>query len=151
MFLYLFKQMALNPEVWGPHFWFMLHTMALTYPHHPNSVTKKKYYDFISNLPLFIPVADIGKDFERLLDKYPISSYLDSRTSFTKWMHFIHNKINEKLEKPKINMNDFYIKYYESYKKKEIKITEFYRWKKKLIYTLVVLCLLGFSIYLYYK
>ena len=45
--------MALNPKVWRPHYWFVLHTIALTYPLHPNETIKKKYYDFINNfLPL---------------------------------------------------------------------------------------------------
>ena len=50
----------LDPKVWGPHYWFFLHTLAMTYPHHPNSVTKKKYYEFIQNLPLFLPVEEIS-------------------------------------------------------------------------------------------
>jgi hypothetical protein len=45
----------LDPKVWGPHYWFFLHTLAMTYPHHPNAVTKKKYYEFVQNLPLFLP------------------------------------------------------------------------------------------------
>ena len=32
-------------KVWGPHYWFVLHTIALRYPKNPNDVTKKKYYD----------------------------------------------------------------------------------------------------------
>ena len=48
--------MALNPKVWGPHYWFVLHTIALTYPLHPNETIKKKYYDLINNLPIFIPI-----------------------------------------------------------------------------------------------
>ena len=84
----------LDPKIWGPHYWFFLHTLAMTYPHHPNTVTKKKYYEFIQNLPLFIPVEEISKEFEKLIDIYPITPYLDNRHSFTCWMHFIHNKIN---------------------------------------------------------
>ena len=38
-----------NPEVWGPYYWFFLHTVAHTYPRMPNSVTKRKYYDLIQN------------------------------------------------------------------------------------------------------
>jgi hypothetical protein len=38
---------------------------------------------------------------------------LDNRDSFIKWVHFIHNKINEKLEKPIIPLNQFYINYYD--------------------------------------
>ena len=32
----------LDPAVWGPHFWFFLHTLALTYPNHPNEVCVSK-------------------------------------------------------------------------------------------------------------
>ena len=86
--------MALDPKVFGPHYWFFLHTIALNYPIYPNAVTKKKYYDFIQNLPLFIPIEKHATDFSKLLDEYPLTPYLDSRESFVRWMHFIHNKIN---------------------------------------------------------
>ena len=143
--------MTLNPDVWGPHYWFMLHTCALHYPKHPNAVTKKKYYDFISNIPLFIPVENIATNFSKLLDQYPVSPYLDSRESFIKWTHFIHNKINEQLEKSKISLNDFYIHYYEEYKPKEIKLRESSRWKEKLIYTIIIAIVIFLTIYLYEK
>ena len=143
--------LQLDPTVWGPHFWFFLHTIALSYPHHPNSVTKKKYYELIQNLPLFIPVETIGNDFNRLLDEYPVTAYLDSREAFVKWMHFIHNKINEKLEKPKITINEFYFRYYEEYKPKDIKMKEYYRWREKLIYTLIVMGATSLIVYLYNK
>ena len=42
--------MGLNPKIWGPHYWFMIHTIALNYPHSPNDTTKKKYYDFIYSI-----------------------------------------------------------------------------------------------------
>ena len=98
-----------------------------------------------------MPVESIGNDFIRLLDEYPVTAYLDNRESLTKWMHFIHNKINEKLEKPKITMNEFYLKYYEEYKPKDIKMKEFYRWREKIIYTLVLLSTSGLIVYLYNK
>jgi len=145
------NQLRLDPTVWGPHYWFFLHTVALSYPHHPNAVTKKKYYEFIQNLPLFIPVETIGNNFEHLLDDYPVTAYLDSRDSFVKWMHFIHNKINEKLEKPKITLNEFYFRYYEEYKPKDIKMKDYYRWREKIIYTLVVMGATGLIVYLYNK
>ena len=36
---------GLDPTIWGPHYWFFLHTIAMTYPIRPNDVTKKKYYE----------------------------------------------------------------------------------------------------------
>jgi hypothetical protein len=142
---------VLDPSIWGPKFWFFLHTLAMSYPHHPNEVTRKKYYDLIQNLPLFIPIELIASDFSKLLDKYPVSPYLDSRDSFIRWMHFIHNKINEKLEKPKISLNEFYIKYYEEYKPKNIKMKEYYKWREKIIYILIILMFIGVIVYLYNK
>ena len=133
------NNLQLDPNVWGPHFWFFLHTLAISYPHHPNAITKKKYYELIQNLPLFIPVESNGNDFIKLLDEYPVTAYLDSRETLIKWMHFIHNKINEKLEKPKISINEFYLRYYEEYKPKDIKMKEYYRLKEKIIYILIVM------------
>jgi len=142
---------SFDPNVWGPHYWFFLHTVAMSYPQRPNAVTKKKYYELIQNLPLFIPVEKMGNDFSHLLDTYPVTAYLDSRESLIKWMHFIHNKINEKLEKPKISLNEYYYRYYEEYKPKDIKIKEFYRFKEKIIYIFLVLGLTSLIVYFYNK
>ena len=122
----------LDPKVWGPHYWFFLHTLAMTYPHHPNAVTKKKYYEFIQNLPLFLPVEH----------KYPITPYLDNRDSFVRWMHFIHNKINEKLEKPTISLNEFFVKYYDAYKTQDEKLAAYYKIKEKLFFLVIILVLI---------
>jgi hypothetical protein len=141
--------MSLEPNTWGPHFWFMLHTISLNYPNNPNAVIKKKYYDFIQNLPAFLPDKKSSENFSKLLDLYPITPYLDSQTSLIQWMHFIHNKINELLEKPKISMSDFYINYYKEYKPKETKLIEYKRWKEKLIYFSIISVFIG-TIYYYY-
>ena len=141
----------LDPKVWGPHYWFFLHTLAMTYPHHPNGVTKKKYYEFIQNLSLFLPVEDISTEFSKLIDKYPITPYLDNRDSFVRWMHFIHNKINEKLEKPQISLNDFFVKYYDEYKTQDEKLPYYYKIREKVIYFGMIFGVVGIIYYLYDK
>jgi hypothetical protein len=141
----------LDPKVWGPHYWFFLHTVAMTYPHHPNTVTKKKYYEFIQNLPLFLPVQEISSEFSKLIDKYPITPYLDNRDSFIRWTHFIHNKINQKLEKPQISLNEFYVKYYDEYKSENVKAGEYSKLKEKLVYSLIIVTIVGSIFYLYDK
>ncbi len=141
----------LDPKVWGPHYWFFLHTLAMTYPHHPNSVTKKKYYEFIQNLPLFLPVEEVSGEFSKLIDKYSVTPYLDNRDSFVRWMHFIHNKLNEKLEKPQISLNDFFVKYYNEYKTHDEKAAEYYKLKERVIYFSIILGISGTIYYLYDK
>ena len=141
----------LDPKIWGPHYWFFLHTIAMSYPIHPNAVTKKKYYDFVQNIPLFIPVESMAGEFSKLLDQYPVQPYLDNKESFIRWMWFIHNKINKKLEKPQISLNDFYVKYYEEYKPMNEKMSEYYKIRGKVIYSGIIISIFGGIYYLYDK
>ena len=142
--------MALDPNIWGPQYWFVLHTIALNYPLHPNSSSKKKYYDFIQNLPLFLPISNMGNLFSTFLDKYPVTPYLDSRESFIKWVHFIHNKINIYLDKTPLTMTEAMKNYYNFYKPKAIKNNEDYRFREKMIF-FTILCLLIIIIILMLK
>ena len=141
----------LDSTIWGPHFWFFLHTIAMTYPNHPNEVNKKKYYDLIQNFYLFIPVEKISSDFKRLIDDYPITPYLDNRESFVRWIWFIHNKINQKLEKPEITLKQFYKQYRDGYKSNNVKLLEYYKFREKILYCGVILFLSGSIYYLYDK
>jgi len=141
--------MALEPNVWGPHYWFVLHTIALTYPKNPNSVIKKKYYDFIHNLPLFFPIESIGNQFSTIIDKYPVTPYLDSRASFIRWMHYIHNKINILTGKPTIKMDEAMSSYYELYKPKKVKNDEERKRREKIIFFSITCVLIIISTYLY--
>ena len=142
--------MKFDPNVWGPHYWFFLHTITEGYPLHPNDVTKKKYYDLIHNLPLFIPNDEIGNFFSELLDKYPVSPYLVNRDSFVKWMHFIHNKVNVRIGKPEISLPKALELYRNEYKPKPVYLAEKLNIKKHYIILFLILILL-LCIYLWYE
>jgi hypothetical protein len=129
------------PEVWGPHYWFFLQTIAHTYPLTPNAVTKRKYYDLIQNFPLFIPNPEIGDNFIALLDRYPITPYLDNRDSFIRWIHFIHNRINRILGKEEITLFEALDDYKALYRPKQVKLSErFHLRKEYVIAFFTVLC-----------
>ena len=140
-----------DPVVWGPHFWFMLMTLAVSYPLKANDVTQKKYYDFLTNLPLFIPHPQIGNKFSDLMDKYPVSPYLEGKDSFLKWVHFIHNKINTQIGKDEMTLTEALDAYYEQYKPKEIILREQVKYRKKLIFGAIIIGLLIGGYYLYTK
>jgi len=145
-----FNSEKFDPEIWGPHYWFFLETISHNYPHTPNAVTKRKYYDFIQNLPLFIPNPGIGDKFSSLLDKYPVSPYLDSRDSFIRWVHFIHNKINKMLGKEEISLFAALDHYRAHYKPKQLKLSEKWNLQKEyIVMGFTVLCLI--LIYISYK
>jgi Erv1 / Alr family len=104
----------ISTEVWGQHFWYVLHTIAYTYPEYPTQVTKRKYYDLIQNLPIFIPEPKMGDKFAEFLDRYPVQPYLDSRESFMRWIHFIHNRYNVLLGKPQMTFYAALDSYYQA-------------------------------------
>jgi len=146
--------MTLDQKIWGPHYWFVLHTIAISYPENPNKIIKKKMYDFIQNLPLFLPIQEIGNNFSKFLNKYPVTPYLDSRKSLMRWVHFIHNKINVSLNKPELTFEDSLSKYYEHYKPIDIKIKEnkIYQEKKMFFFILFLLIIaIIISMYNYLK
>jgi hypothetical protein len=128
------KRAVYDSHIWGPHFWFFLHAIAMNYPDRPNEVTKRKYYDLIQNMPVFIPSADMGNRFSRLLDKYPVSPYLDKRESFIRWTVFIHNKINNFLGKPEMELSDAIDNYNNAYVPEKLELYGETSMKKNIVY-----------------
>ena len=134
--------MKLDQKIWGPHYWFFLHTVSLSYPVTPNDTMKKKFYEFIHNFPLFIPDEKISASFSDLLETYPVSPYLDNKDSLVRWTHFIHNKVNKKLEKDQISLGKFYTDYYTQYETiTEKQITQL-KTKKHIVYAVLIVFLL---------
>ena len=140
--------MEFDPNIWGPHYWFFLHTIAHSYPKAPNETTKRKYYDTVHNMPLFIPVPEIGDRFSKLLDKYPLSPYLGTRDSFVRWVHFIHNKLNQSLGKDEMSLLESNDAYFDQYKPRPIILSEALGVRKHYLYAAItMICLV--LIYLY--
>jgi hypothetical protein len=137
----------LNPEIWLPHFWFFMYSCAHNYPEYPNKVTKRKYYDFISNLPLFCPNEEIQKKIINYLDVFPVTAYLDTKDSFTYWVHFIHNKMNKDLGNEEQTYYKHLDEYYANYLPKSYKLSEKIGVQKKHIVIVILFILFGFIIY----
>ena len=138
----------LSPLVWGPPLWHVLFTFALAYPINPNSITKRKYYDFFQNLPLFLPNAEIRKSFGALIEEYPVQPYLKTRDSLVHWVYFIHNRVNKMTGRPEITLFEAMDRYYAQYKTPSISLSEKWKVSKGTIHNAVILGLLGIILYL---
>ena len=139
--------MLYDPEIWWKQYKFFLLTIALQYPIKPNQTIKKKFYDFLQNLPIFIPNLSISNHILELLDKYPPSPYLDSRTSFLQWIHFFISKIEKLLQIPLLSYYETFQEYYKNYEPKELKMKNIVYGRKK--YMLGIIFIL-FIIFIYY-
>ena len=136
----------MDPSIWGPHYWFMLHTMAFNYPLHPTSIQKKIYHRFIHHLHEFIPNRSMANTFQRLLVENPVTPYLDNRPNFIQWMHHMHNLVNKRLERPTMSLSDHYDEFLQHFEPKQTKLTRLWKEKKKVVYTLAII---GVVVYIY--
>ena len=143
--------MLLNPIIWVPHFYFILQTISIMYPISPNDVSKKKYYEFISNIPVYFPHFPLGKNFTKLLNEYPISPYLKTRESFMRWVNFIINKINISMKWNQITFYDSLEDYYNNYKPQEVIKREKLKKRKQYIQIFIVFLFIFSIIYLFKK
>jgi hypothetical protein len=132
----------LDADVWGPHYWFFLHTIAFSYPDSPNKTLKRKYYDLIQNFPLFIPNQKMGDRFASMLDYYPVTPYLDNRDSFIRWVNFIHNKCNTFIGKEEMPLFESLDVYYNAFLPKPILLTDKFQLQEHIIHILLICSML---------
>lgn len=123
--------MELDADIWGSSYWFFIHTLTFTYPNNPTTRIKKKYYDFLNNFYLFIPNKQMSIYYEQMLIEYPIKPYLDKKEDLIKWGWYIHNKFNQKLNKPILSLSDLYSNYYNIYYNKTNAVIKY---RKYMIY-----------------
>ena len=109
----------MNPNIWGPHYWFFLHAVARHYPTHPSAVHRKIHYRLIMNFHEFIPDATSAKSFSALIKENPVTPYLDSRRDFMIWTNHIHNLMNERLDKDNVPFEKYENDFDEYYRPKQ--------------------------------
>jgi hypothetical protein len=143
--------MPLEASVWLPKYWFVLTTIGCTFPTKPNEVTRKKYYELIQNLPLFMPQGDVSKTILELLDKYPVTPYLEDREGFMKWLHFIQNKTNSALGFQERTTAEALQEYYDEYKPRAVMMKDMIRQRERYLYIAAALGLLVAASYMIKK
>jgi hypothetical protein len=129
----------MDPSIWGPHYWFVLHTMAFHYPLYPTSIQKKIYHRFFHNLHEFIPNRTMANTFQRLLAENPITPYLDTRADFIQWVHHMHNMVNTRLDRPTMSLADHYSEFKQNLEPRQTKFKRLWKEKQKVVYTLAII------------
>jgi hypothetical protein len=112
----------MHPDVWGPHFWYILHIISFNYPEYPSEYDKRSYYDFFRSLADILPCDDCRKHYKQHFHAYPIQPHLDSRSELIKWVIQMHNFVNERNGKPVLTVAEV-INIYENLKP----VSPFYR------------------------
>ena len=90
----------MDPQLWGPQLWYVLHIISMSYPKEPTEYIKRAYHDFYSNLKDVLPCEICRKHYSKFIMEYPITPHLDTRENLVKWVIQIHNFVNLELGKP---------------------------------------------------
>ena len=69
----------MEPKIWGPHLWFVLHIMTFNYPNNPTTFDKEAYRDFFTSLKNVIPYEQCKKHYKKHIQEYPITPHLDNK------------------------------------------------------------------------
>lgn len=77
--------------------WKLFHTILARYPDEPTGNQKLHLKTYINSFAQVYPCGDCARHFIKLLGKYP--PQLNSRKNAAIWGCFIHNKVNERLDK----------------------------------------------------
>ena len=111
----------MNPEIWGPHAWILLHTITINYPNHPSKTDKLNYRNFFTSLQHCLPCDACSKHYSDNLKRYPLTdTVLSSRTNLVFWLVKIHNSVNILNGKPIVSNQKAVQIYYDMYRPKTL-------------------------------
>ncbi|KAI9284281.1 ERV/ALR sulfhydryl oxidase domain-containing protein, partial [Umbelopsis sp. AD052] len=82
----------------GRSTWKLLHTMTARFPLEPTIEERTALKQWITLLSRLYPCGECAEHFQVLLKQYPPQT--SSRDAASQWACSVHNKVNERLEKP---------------------------------------------------
>jgi hypothetical protein len=133
----------MDSKIWGPYFWFTLHTITLVFPDQPTYQDKRHYHDFFLSLQNVLPCLKCREHYKQHLQEFPVSSHLDNKESLVKWCFILHNKVNQSLGKEEFTYDEFKDKYKKIYSptilQKVINNENIKKYKKYKIFSLLIL------------
>lgn len=145
----------MDNKIWGPYFWFTLHTVSLGYPNNPTYINKRNYNDFFLSLQNVLPCKLCQQHYREHLYQYPIASHLDNKDALVKWCFNLHNKVNISLNKPEFTYEEFIEKYRKIYSpnliEKIVNTNHIDKYKNyKIVFLIIFIIIISGSVYFYY-
>lgn len=91
-----------NPKVWGPPFWFSLHTSASFYPEHPSEIVKERMKGRILAIPYEIPCSMCRSHAITFVEarRGELDDVVSTRMGLVKFYTDFHNQVNKRYGKP---------------------------------------------------
>jgi hypothetical protein len=138
----------MDPDIWGPHAWFFLYSVALAYPEQPIDKDKKNYYNFYMSLMDVLPCIKCRVHYTENIQKHPLSDdILSSKKLLFKWLHTIQSEVKASQGKKKYKLTDTYEFFNRAYSTYKIPFGEIISMKILIPVVLIIVGILGLLIY----
>lgn len=96
----------MDPKIWGPHFWFVLHFITFNYPDNPTTYDKQSHKVFFESVKDILPCEKCRRHYRNHIAQFPLEVALDNRIDLIKWLIQVHNIVNKSLNKPEYSLKD---------------------------------------------
>lgn len=103
-----------DPRHWGASFWFVMHAVAEAYPNQPTVEDILDATCFYTSLKSLLPCPACAAHYTQLLQEHPLEEAVKSRYALMQWVNTVHNKVNLKLNKPHVSMDQYRLKTLET-------------------------------------
>jgi hypothetical protein len=98
----------MDPNVWGPHAWFLIESAVI---HMPDDADVKNYVDFLTQLQYVLPCKGCRENYKQhLIEKPPP---VTNKEDLVNWVIELHNDVREFQNKPVRSKADV-LRYYRN-------------------------------------
>ena len=104
--------MNLEPSIWGPYYWNTFHFMAASYDNNPNQSVKAAMKTFLQSIPLFLPCKECQDNALVFIKSKDLDVAVSSRKELFEFFFEFHNRVNYRLKKPLMTIEDALKKYH---------------------------------------
>jgi hypothetical protein len=104
---------TVDPSVWGPAFWFSLHTSAAYYPENASPIVRERMKGRIMAIPYEIPCKNCQPHASAFIEKnrYRLDDIVSGRDQLGKFYVDFHNQVNKRYGKPEWTYEQAYDAY----------------------------------------
>lgn len=91
---------SLDPKVWGPKLWFVLHSMSFAYPEKAKQRDMENMRTFLNSLPHVLPCMSCRKNLKKHLDDNPpTDKHLQTRRACVLYIASLHDQVTTMIAK----------------------------------------------------
>lgn len=106
--LYKFNNNNKDPEKWGPHLWYYLHTVAANFPTNP---TEQEVHDmklWLKTLSTTIPCKKCSFHYKNFIDNYEnfLEDICKNKKKLFEFLVDCHNEVNKRNNKPELSYKE---------------------------------------------